>query len=312
MMQRRRFIGTVMGGLVAGLSSASLIGHAARHAAKGSSARPAGYQTSQLKRTIEAQLGEIEARVGGRLGVVIFDPATGFIASRRASERFPLCSTFKLLAAAAVLERTDRHVENLERRIVFSKAELETYSPVTSHRTGGNGMTVGELCDAAVTLSDNTAANLLLASLGGPAGITAFARSLGDTVTRLDRNEPTLNESLPDDPRDTTTPTAMVSDLRELLLGDRLSSGSRAQLLAWLAANRTGGARLRAGLPPGWRVGDKTGTGERGSTNDVGIMWPPTDKPLLVAAYLTATTAPEAQRNAALASVGRLAASIVA
>lgn len=165
-------------------------------------------------------------------------------------------------------------------------------------------MTVAELCEAAITLSDNTAGNLMLGMLGGPPGVTAFARALGDPLTRLDRTEPTLNEAVPGDPRDTTTPAAMAEDLRKLMFGGALAKASSEQLKAWLLANKTGDARLRARLPAGWRVGDKTGSGERGSTNDVGILWPPDAAPLIVAAYLTQTAASMNERNEALAAVG--------
>jgi beta-lactamase class A len=307
-MQRRQFIGTVASGLIAGLVT---VPGGARAAEAKSTARGGEHSTNELARSIEAQLAAIETRVAGRLGVSILDTDSGFAASHRENERFPMCSTFKALAAAAVLERVDQQRDDLSRRIVFSREDLVPYSPETGKHTGGKGMTLSELCEAAVTLSDNTAGNLLLASIGGPAGLTAFARRLGDTVTRLDRNEPTLNEALPGDPRDTTSPAAMRATLRTLSLGNRLSPSSRDRWLAWLEANQTGGERIRAGLPKGWRVGDKTGTGERGTANDIAIVWPPGRGPIIVTAYLTATTAVAAQRNAALAEVGRLAASIV-
>jgi beta-lactamase class A len=154
-------------------------------------------------------------------------------------------------------------------------------------------------------MSDNTAGNLLLASFGGPAGLTAYARSLGDAVTRLDRIEPDLNEALPGDPRDTTSPVAMLTNLQSLVLGNVLSAVSKERLTGWLVGNKTGDARLRAGLPKDWRVGDKTGSGERGTTNDVGIVWPPGRAPVIIAIYLTGTPAAAEQRNATLAAVGR-------
>jgi beta-lactamase class A len=166
-------------------------------------------------------------------------------------------------------------------------------------------MTLGEICAAAVDYSDNTAANLILTNIGGPGGFTQFARSIGDPVTRLDRIETALNESLPNDPRDTTTPSAMVANLNSLLLGSALSPASRDQLTQWLLANTTGGTRLRAGVPATWRVGDKTGTGDQGSTNDIGILWPPNAKPILVCAYLTGTKASADERNATIAAIGR-------
>jgi len=245
----------------------------------------------------------IEASVGGRLGVAVLDTATGELAGRRLDERFPMCSTFKALAAALVLARVDAGQERLERRIVVARADLLEWAPVTSKRVGGAGMTVAELCEAAITVSDNTAANLLLASAGGPAGVTAFARRLGDDVTRLDRTEPTLNEGAPGDPRDTSTPRAMARTLRRLMLGDALSDRGRAQLVQWMSANTTGGQRLRAGVPFDWRVADKTGTGRLGTTNDVGVLWPPRRAPLVIVAYLTATGAPGAAREGALADV---------
>jgi beta-lactamase class A len=247
----------------------------------------------------------IEARVGGRLGVAVLDTATGELAGQRLDERFPMCSTFKSLAAALVLARVDAGQERLDRRIVVTPADLLEWAPVTSKRVGGAGMTLAELCEAAITVSDNTAANLLLASAGGPAGVTAFVRRLGDDVTRLDRTEPALNESAPGDPRDTSTPRAMARTLRRLMLGDALSDRGRAQLVQWMSANTTGGQRLRAGVPSDWRVADKTGTGRLGSTNDVGVLWPPRRAPLVVVAYLTGTRAPGDAREAALADVAR-------
>jgi beta-lactamase class A len=257
--------------------------------------------TDQLTR----ELAKIELASGGRLGVAVLDTATGIRTLHRGDERFPMCSTFKLLACAAVLAKVDAGKQRLDQRITFQKTDLVTYSPITETHTGAPGMSLAEICAAAIDYSDNTAANLILANIGGPAGVTQFARSLGDTVTRLDRIETALNESLPNDPRDTTTPSAMVANLNSLLLGSALSPASRNQVTEWLLANTTGGTRLRAGVPANWRVGDKTGTGDHGSTNDIGILWPPNAKPLLVCAYLTGTTASLDQRNATIAALGR-------
>jgi len=247
----------------------------------------------------------IEARVGGRLGVAVLDTGTGALAGQRLDERFPMCSTFKTLAAALVLARVDAGQERLDRRIAVTRADLLEWAPVTSKHVGGSGMTVAELCEAAITVSDNTAANLLLASAGGPAGVTAFVRRLGDDVTRLDRTEPALNEGTPGDPRDTSTPRAMVRTLHRLMLEDALSDQGRAQLVRWMTANTTGGQRLRAGVPLDWRVADKTGTGRLGTTNDIGMLWPPRGAPLVIVTYLTATGAPGAAREGALADVAR-------
>lgn len=247
----------------------------------------------------------IETTHGGRLGVVVLDAANGRQAGYRQEERFPMCSTFKLLAAAAVLARVDAGRESLERRIRFSKRDVVAHSPVTETRVDGDGMTLAAICAAAITLSDNTAGNLMLGVVGGPAGLTAYLRSLADTVTRLDRWETALNEARPGDPRDTTSPASMLADLQALTLGSALSASGKAQLLEWLRGNKTGNTRLRAKLPHGWQVGDKTGTGDHGTSNDVGLLWPPDGAaPVLVAAYLTEGPADDAVRDAALADVG--------
>lgn len=253
--------------------------------------------------TLGAKLAQIETASGGRLGVAILDTATGARCGHRADERFPMCSTFKLLAAGAILARVDGGLDRLDRRIRFKSTDILAYSPITKDHVGGEGMSLAQLCEAALTHSDNTAANLLLGALGGPSAVTAFARTLGDRATRLDRIEPDLNQATPGDPRDVTTPATMLGNLRRLALSDTLTPASRDQLVGWLVANKTGDARLRAGLPAGWRVGDKTGTGGYGSTNDVGLIWPPDRAPVLVAVYLTQTAAPPAARDATEAAI---------
>lgn len=254
---------------------------------------------------LEREFARLDAQSGGRLGVVVLDTGTGQQAGHHAAERFPMCSTFKALASAAVLARVDAGHEDLGRRIRYSASEVLSYAPVTKDHAGEGGMTMGELCAASVTLSDNTAANLILASLGGPSAVTAFARSLGDTVTRLDRIEGDLNEAKPGDPRDTTTPEAMASNLRVLVTGDALSRRSRDQFTTWLVECQTGGAKLRAGVPATWRVGDKTGSGGHGTTNDIAVMWPPGRAPLIVCVYLTETAISSDQANATFVAVGR-------
>ena len=263
----------------------------------------AGDWTGELQRGFAG----LEARHGGRLGVAVLDSASGERIAHRGDERFALCSTFKLLAAAFVLARVDRSEESLARRIVYAKDDLVPYSPLTEQHVGAGGLAVGEICEAALTLSDNTAANLLLDSFGGPAELTAHMRSLGDGVSRLDRREPELNEATPGDPRDTSTPVAMLENLRKTILGTALSTASRAQLTAWLLANKTGDKRLRAGVPDGWRIADKTGSGGNNATNDIAVIWPPGRAPIIVAAYYTEARASEDERNAVLSEVGRLA-----
>lgn len=295
MMNRRRFLSTGASLAAAGLMS------------RMNDAFAAGEPNDALAATFK----KLEIESGGRLGVAMLDTATGAQIGHRADERFPMCSTFKALAVSAVLKRVDAGKENLARRIRFSKSDLMAYSPATEGRIDGDGMSIAELCAAAITLSDNTAANLLLASLGGPAEVTAFVRVLGDPVTRLDRIEPDLNEARDGDPRDTTTPNAMASDFRSLVTGDALSSGSRDQLTAWLVGNKTGDTRLRAGLPPGWRVGDKTGTGEHGTANDVAVIWPPQRAPIILAAYLTQASVSSERQNAIIAAIAQAVAATI-
>jgi beta-lactamase class A len=252
------------------------------------------------------RLQQLEKQSGGRLGVAVLDTATGRRFGQRGDERFPMCSTFKLLAAAAVLARVDRGEEQLERRIAFGPSDLLEYAPVTRAHVAEGGLTLAQLCEAVLVVSDNTAANLLLVSLGGPAGLTQYVRTLGDTRTRLDRNEPLLNEALPGDERDTTTPDAMLGNLEKLLLGDALSKASREKLAQWMSASTTGLDRLRKGVPAGWRVGDKTGSGNHGTSNDIAILWPPAGKPLLIAVYLTGTSAAADVKNGVFAELARL------
>jgi beta-lactamase class A len=253
---------------------------------------------------------KLEQRHGGRLGVAVRDTSSNRTMAHRGDERFALCSTFKCLAAAFVLARVDKGEEKLERRVVYGKSDLVTYSPVTEKHAGGDGMTMAEICEAAITLSDNTAGNLMLDSFDGPAGLTSYLHSLGDKVTRLDRRETELNEAAPGDPRDTTTPAAMLELLQKLVLGDALSSASRDQLTKWLVANKTGDKRLRAGLPKEWRVGDKTGVGNHNATNDVAVIWPANRAPLIVAAYYVEGQGSDDERNAVLADVGRFVATM--
>ena len=253
-------------------------------------------------------LAAIEAKVGGRLGVAALDVASGRRLGWRADERFPMCSTFKAMAVAAVLKRVDAGQERLNRFVRYTEADLLSYAPVTKAQVRDGGMKLADLCAAAVGFSDNTAANLILASIGGPAGWTGFVRSIGDGQSRLNRNEPTLNTAIPGDPRDTTTPAAMAADLQAVLLGHALAPASRDQLAAWMVAGQTGGARLRAGLPAAWRIGDKTGSGDRGTTNDIAVAWTPAG-PIVIACYLTGAEAAAASaRDAAIADVGRLVA----
>jgi beta-lactamase class A len=262
-------------------------------------------RAAALAASLQNELAAIEGRTGGRLGVAVLDTASQARADHRGDERFLLCSTFKVLAVAAVLKRVEAHRERLDRRFVIKRADLVAYSPVLKDRIGDT-MTLADLCAAAMTESDNTAANLILRTLGGPRALNAYARTIGDATTHLDNNEPLLNHPKPLGlaPTDTTTPLAMVKDLQALVLGNALAAPSRDQLKAWLLACRTGDRRLRAGLPEGWQCGDKTGSGD-GSTNDIAVLWPPERPPVIVAAYLAQASASYEDREAALADVGR-------
>ena len=286
-IDRRNFLLT--GSLVAGAVASSRLLLAA-----------AGSRFSSLP----ASLAKLEKDCEGRLGVAVLDTGSGESSGYRVDERFAMCSTFKMLLAAAVLQRVDAGKESLDRMVQMPTTGFLFNSPLTQPHAGGK-MSVSDLCVAILTRSDNTGANLLLETIGGPAGITQFARSLGDTITRLDRVETALNEALPGDPRDTTAPAAMARNWHTLLLGDTLSAASRKQLTDWLIANQTGGERLRAGFPAGWTVGDKTGSNGGNTTNDVAILWPRHQAPVIVAAYLTSCAGTEAKRNAVLAEVGR-------
>lgn len=260
---------------------------------------------------LDGRFAALEARCGGRLGVSVFDTATLTRTGHRAHERFALCSTFKLLAVAHILARIDNREERLDRRIIYTAGEVVPSSPITAPCAGAQGLTVAEICEAAIVVSDNTAGNLLIEICGGPARLTRFIRTLGDSVTRLDRKLPELIAVAPDDPRDTTSPAAMGQNIQRLLLGDVLRPASRARLTDWLVACRTGEARIRAGLPHGWRVGDKTGAGLAGETNDVGIIWPPGRPPVILSIYYVKPGASSEARSAVIAEAAGLVAANV-
>lgn len=230
-----------------------------------------------------ALLARLEKESGGRLGVAALNTADGRLVLHRADERFPLCSTFKMMLAATVLSRDPAL---LKKRIQYDKGDLVAHSPVTGRHVS-EGMTVAELCEATLQYSDNAAANLLMKQIGGPAAVTAFARSIGDHEFRLDRWETELNSAIPGDARDTTTPLAMARSLHKLMLGENLPAAPRRQLKDWMIGNTTGALRIRAGVPAGWTVADKTGAGEYGTVNVIAIIWPPAKPPIVLSVYLT-------------------------
>ncbi|WP_115562669.1 class A beta-lactamase [Xanthomonas arboricola] len=245
----------------------------------------------------------IERRSGGRLGIGLLDSATGKRIGQREDERFPMCSTFKFVLAAAVLQRVDQGALTLAQRVKIRASDMLSHAPVTERHVGGS-LSVAELCRATMIYSDNPAANLLFPLVGEPAGLTAFLRGIGDAHTRSDRHEPEMNRYAEGDPRDTTTPAAMAATLRTLLLGDALQPASRKQLTDWMIDNRTGDACLRAGLTRDWKIGDKTGSNGTDTRNDIAILWPPKGRaPLLLTTYLNGAKVDDAGRDAALKAV---------
>jgi beta-lactamase class A len=250
----------------------------------------------------------IEAKIGGRVGVAAVDTRTGARLSHRGDERFAMCSSFKWVLVAAILARIDRGEITLDQRVSYSAANLLPHSPISEAHVGQGGLSIEELCAAAVEFSDNTAANALLVLVDGPAGLTQYLRRSGDPTTRLDRIEMALNSNLPGDRRDTTTPNAMVATMARLLTRDALSVASRARLIGWMKDCRTGLTRLRAGLPPAWSIGDKTGTGVNGASIDNAIAWRPDGPPILIASYLTGSHRPDGVLDAAHATIGRIVA----
>jgi len=269
---------------------------------------PASARAQALYAEPSQALKDLEARSGARIGVAAVDYNSGKLVCWREGERFIMCSTFKLSLAAAMLARADADRQDLNRVIHYSKSDLLEVSPVTT-RNVETGMRLIDLCEAAIVYSDNTAANLLLTELGGPQALTGWWREIGDTVTRLDRREPALN--MPDGDKDTTSPAAMLGNLKTILLSNGVSETARARLTGWLAASTTGTAMLRAGVPSGWAVGDKSGrlSGNdptQGATNDIAIFTPPGRKPILVAAYTMGGRGDDAARQAVLADIGRI------
>lgn len=240
----------------------------------------------QKIRSIQKKLAAFETVSGGRLGVFAINTERGSYVQYRANERFAFCSTFKAIVAAAILQRSMLDRQLMQQRVVYQNADLVIWSPVTEKHVD-SGMTVAELCEATIRYSDNTAVNLLIKQLGGLDAVNRFARSVGDRSFRLDRWEPDLNSAIPGDVRDTTTPASMARTLQRLTLGDVLGDPPRDQFQRWLKGNTTGAESIRAGVPAGWAVGDKTGTGSYGTTNDIGVLWPPGEAPIVMVVFFT-------------------------
>ncbi|MFZ1873264.1 MAG: class A beta-lactamase [Chania sp.] len=263
------------------------------------------YAAGTTLQQAQQQLAALEKSSGGRLGVVAINTADGKTLQLNGEQRFPFCSTFKVMAASAILQHSLSNSGFMQQRIRYQKSDLVAYSPITEKHLD-SGMTVAELCAAALQYSDNTAVNLLMKQLGGPAAITAYARSIGDTTFRLDRWETELNSAIPGDERDTTTPAAMAASLQILALGSALPQAQREQLVAWMKGNTTGDKRIRAGVPAGAMVADKTGGGDYGTTNDIGIVWRENRAPLVIAVYFTQPQQDAKANNEVIASAARI------
>jgi beta-lactamase class A len=255
-----------------------------------------------------AALKTHERAIGGRIGLYAENLKSGVKVAWRAGERFAMCSTFKASLAACVLARVDRGEDALDRMVAYGEADILDYAPVAKENLAKGALSVAALCGAAVELSDNTCANLLLTRIGGPAALTAFWRATGDTVTRLDHNEPLLNRTQPPDPSDTTTPAAMAGSLRRFALGDVLSPASRALLTGWMRNCKTGADMVRAGLPGAWTAGDKTGNNGKDALGDIAVAWPSPDRPLVICAYTQGGTASTPELHRLFADIGRLVA----
>lgn len=275
-----------------------------------------GPQQAAPSVSVNAALAALEARVGGRLGALVLDTASGRMTGHHYDEAFAMCSTFKLALAAAVLQQADQGRLKLDTALPYSQADMVPHAPVTGPNLTKGAMRIIDLAEAAQKTSDNVAANLLIKHLGGPAAITAIFRSWGDEVTRLDRYEPDVNNVPSGEVRDTTTPRAFARTMARLLTGDRLlKPTSRDILIQWMVDTHTGMRRIRGGLPPSWKSGDKTGTANSANfnnkTNDVAIFWPPARPPVIVTAFYEADGKYEQTRDsdqAVLAEVGRIAA----
>jgi beta-lactamase class A len=253
------------------------------------------------------ELAAYEHETGGRVGLYAENLATGAKIAWRANERFVMCSSFKASLAALVLSRVDHGQDRLGDMIRYGPDDVpDWWAPVARKNLAVGAMSVADMCAAAVSYSDNTCANLLLARVGGPAALTAFWRRTGDGVTRLDHNEPMLNRSPPGDPHDTTTPAAMAGNLRRFLLGEMLSPASRESLTGWMVDCKTGDDRLRGGLPTTWRIADKTGNNGKDAAGDIAVVWPKPDAPILIGAYVQGGTPSPQQIETVFAEIGRM------
>lgn len=292
-MDRRTFGAAALGGIATSVSIAQ--------------GRPSKTPSMGDSTSLVQELKALEATGGGRLGVMAVDTGSGKSVMHRADERFPMCSTHKVLVGAAILSLIEAGRLQADQRVVYGQSNLLEYAPITKKNVEAGFMTVEALCEAAIRWSDNTADNLLLKLLGGPPGWTRYARSVHDAVSRLDRFEPELNSSAIGDPRDTSTPRAMTGTLSALLFGRALGDGSRAKLKAWMLNSPITGNLLRKGLPDGWSVADKSGSGSNGSRNDVGVLYPPRSAPIVISVFYTGSATSSNERENVIARCASLA-----
>lgn len=285
---------------------ASLTGMLLLAAAGCSVSANAAFDQQALKNQFET----LENRSGGRLGLTVIDTSDGSRYAWRGDERFPLCSTSKVMAVAAILKKNETDPDLLDKKIHINIIDMVNYNPITQ-KFIGSSVTVAELSAAALQYSDNAAMNKLLTHLGGPQQATQFARTIGDKAFRLDRKEPELNTAIPGDDRDTTTPSAMADTLNKLVLGTALKKAQRAKLAEWMKGNTTGSNSIKAGLPADWIVADKTGSGDYGTTNDIAVIWPRNHAPVILTTYFTQHDKDAAARKDVLASAAKLVADAI-
>jgi len=253
--------------------------------------------------SISQKIVEIEQKLGAQVGVSVYEVKNKKLWSHKGDTRFPLTSTFKTLACAKLLADIDNGTQTFDTSVVINKNSLITWSPITKKLVGEN-FTLEQACSATMLMSDNTAANIVLEAINGPKGVTAFMRSIGDDITRLDRVEPELNEALKGDERDTTTPNAMVKSLNTILFGSVLSQTAKVQLKQWMIDNKVTASLLRAVLPEGWKIADRSGAGGFGSRAITAVVWSDDRTPIIISIYLTQTSASFTERNKAIADIG--------
>ena len=262
------------------------------------------------QQTLQKKIEMLENKSGGKLGLTVVDTSDGTTYSWRGDEKFPLCSTSKVMVVAAILKKSESNTNLLAKKITINKSDIANYNPITSKYIDSS-MTITELSKAALQYSDNAAMNKLLSYLGGPRYATQFARTIGDKAYRLDRNEPGLNTAIPGDSRDTTTPSAMAETLNKLILGNALKKEQKAKLTEWMKGNTTGLNSIKAGLPAEWIVADKTGSGDYGTTNDVAVIWPKNHAPVILTTYFTQPEKDASARKDVLASAAKLIAEAI-